>query len=55
MKKFIAVLVFLIGALFYVAFAPFEPISFFSIGALSFVGVVWAAIYLAEKWEEDEK
>ena len=49
-NKIIILLMLIMGALFYVAFAPFEPISFFSIGAIAFICVVWVIIYLAENW-----
>lgn len=45
-KIYIAVIVCLLGALVYVAIAPFEPASFFSIGGIAIVGVVWAIIAL---------
>lgn len=40
----------------YVTLAPFEPISFFSVGAIAMIGLAWCVVYLIRHWKkEDEK
>ena len=51
-KKLWAILVFLFCAVAYVIFAPFEPISFFSLLAFAIVGEVWVVRWLWRKHRE---
>ena len=54
-KKLIALLILLMCMLAYIALAPFEPVSFFSIGAFQLVVVVWAVDHLIRKRIRERK